>query len=328
MPEGPEVQTIVNDLNRKIVGRRITNVWTDWPKMITLRQAQGRRPGAKILPKWIKGAKIEGVRRRGKNILIDLKIADQRRTYADKRGKSQRRSASSLRESAILLIHQKMTGHLLVGKWEVKKVSGMKYQVSSIVKGPLQERVNDFIRLIFYLDNGQQLALSDLRRFAKVLFGKKEDIENLRELKNLGVDPMDPKTKFTDFKIAVSKRTRNIKQVLMDQTVISGIGNIYASDILWAAKIHPLRPASRLKKAELKKLWLATKKILKQAVKLRGTSTADFRDTAGKKGRYGEIRLAYQRAGEPCRRCKTGIKRLQFGGRSAYFCPKCQKLWR
>lgn len=304
MPEGPEVQTIVNDLNQKIVGRKIIGVWTDWPKMV--------KTGLKSLEKEIKDAKIQKARRLGKNILI----------YLTKKTNNQ----ELITNNYILLVHQKMTGHLLIGKWEVKRVSSMKYQVSSIVKGPMQERVNDFIRLIFYLDNGQMLGLSDLRRFAKVLFGKREQIENLRELKNLGVDPTDPKTKFTDFKSTITKRTRNIKQVLMDQTVISGVGNIYADDILWFTKIHPLRRASDLNEKELKSIWLATRSILKKAIKLRGTSTADFRDTAGKKGNYGNVVLAYRRTGLPCKRCKTPIKRIKIGGRSSHFCPKCQKL--
>ena len=294
MPELPEVQTIVNDLNHKIVGRKITNAWTDWPKMI--------KTGANAFAKGIKGAKIKSVRRRGKNILI----------YLD--------------EDRLLLIHQKMTGHLLVGKWGIKKVTGSKYRVVSTVKGALQEKVNDYIHLIFYLDNDQQLALSDMRKFAKVLFGKIKEIENLKELKNLGVDPIDPKTSFADFKSAITKRKRNIKQVLMDQTVISGVGNIYADDILWSAKTHPLKPSSSLSDVELRTIWSAMKKILKKAIELRGTSVADFRDTAGKKGRYGDIRLAYQLTGKPCHRCKTPIKRIKLGGRSAHFCPKCQLL--
>ena len=293
MPEGPEVETIVRDLNKKIVSRRIIRTWTDWPKMI--------KTGHKAFEKKIKGARMQRVRRRGKNILIDL---DKNR---------------------LLLIHQKMTGHLLVGKWEIKKEE-MKYRPVPVVKGPLQERVNDFIRLILYLDNGQQLALSDLRRFAKVLFGKTKDIENLRELKSLGVDPMDPKARFTDFAAAVGKRSRNIKQVLMDQTVVSSVGNIYADDILWTTKIHPLRRANDLTEKELKAVWLAARKILNKATKLRGTSTADFRDTAGKKGSYGNVVLAYRRTGLPCRRCKTPIKRIKTGGRSSHFCPKSQRL--
>lgn len=293
MPEGPEVETIVNDLNRKIIGRRIIGIWTDWPRMI--------KTGFKPFESEIKGAKIKAVRRLGKNILIDL----------DK--------------DRLLLIHQKMTGHLLVGKWKIKR-EGLKDRPVPLVEGPLQERVNDFIRLIFHLDNGQMLGLSDMRRFAKVLFGKREQIENLRELKNLGVDPVDPKTAFKDFAAAITKRTRNIKQVLMDQAVISGVGNIYADDILWFTKIHPLRKASDLTQKELKSIWLATRSILRKAIKLRGTSVADFRDTAGKKGGYGNVVLAYRRTGLPCKRCQTPIKRVKIGGRSAHFCPKCQKL--
>ncbi len=113
----------------------------------------------------------------------------------------------------------------------------------------------------------------------------------------------------------------------MDQNVISGIGNIYADDILFAAKIHPLKKVEKLSEKELKAIFEATKKILKKAVKLRGTSTSDYRDTSGKKGGYGNVRLVYQREGENCPRgCGGVIKRIKIGGRSAHYCPACQRL--
>jgi formamidopyrimidine-DNA glycosylase len=303
MPELPEVETIVRDLRRKIRGRRIVGVWTDWPKMI-------KRPPLKDFERQTKGARIKEIRRRGKNILIELSYPPPWRDRPP---------------TAILLIHQKMTGHLLVGRWRIKKEK-KGIRVESLIQGPLQEKVNDYIHLIFYLDNGEMLALSDLRKFAKVLFGRVEEVENLKEIKALGPDPLDPKTRFTDFRRGITRRQRAIKQVLMDQTVVSGIGNIYADDILWLAKIHPQKPANQLTGGELKSLWLAAKRVLKTAIKLRGTSVADFRDTAGRPGRYGGVRLAYQRTGSPCRRCATPIKRLKLGGRSAHFCPTCQQL--
>ena len=112
----------------------------------------------------------------------------------------------------------------------------------------------------------------------------------------------------------------------MDPEVIAGIGNIYSDDILWAAKIHPFKPANKLNVKELNGLWKAIHQVLKKALKLRGTSSSDYRDTSGKEGGYADYRLVYQREGEPCQRCKMAITRVKLGGRSAHYCPKCQKL--
>lgn len=290
MPELPEVQTIVNDLNKKIIGRRITGVWFDWARTI-------KRPKAGKLAQLVKGAKIERVKRTGKNILI----------YLDK--------------NKLILVHQKLTGHLLVGKW---RIAGRK--PIAIEPTALKEKVNDYIHLIFYLDNGQMLGLSDLRKFAKVLCGPKEEIENLPELKGLGPDSLGESFKVQKFQSLIAGEKRKIKQVLLDQTVVAGIGNIYSDDILWQAKVNPFKPANGLSSAESAAIYKAMKAILNKAVKLRGTSTSDFRDTAGKAGGYTEKRLVYQREGEPCRRCKTPIKRIKMAGRSAHFCSQCQKL--
>lgn len=300
MPELPEVQTVVNDLNRKIIGRKIVGVWFDWPKMLKDPLDQQKNKIAhkhiKIFEKAIKGKKILQVKRRAKNILIYLS------------------------GGLMLLIHQKMTGHFLVGKWQINGKRIIPLEPKEAVVDPY----NSYIHLIFYLDNGKMLALSDLRKFAKVIFGEVGQIENLSELKRLGPEPLDQKFKFQEFKEIIKKERRKIKQVLMDQKVISGIGNIYSDDILWQAKVHPFKPANKLSEKDLKRIWIAMKNILKKALKLRGTSVSDFRDTSGKKGGYGEARLVYQREGEKCSRCGTIIKRVKIGGRSAHYCPKCQ----
>ncbi len=290
MPELPEVQTVVDDLNKKIIGRKITGVWFDTPKII-------KKPKAKDFEKNIKGAKIESAARRAKNILIYLS------------------------GNRLLLVHQKMTGHMLVGKWQ-KTNSGWK----SLLGGRFDEKVNGYIHIVFFLDNGQMLVLSDLRKFAKVLLGPREEIEKMPALQKLGIEPLSKEFTFEKFKTIIKKEKRKIKAVLMYQEKISGICNIYSDEILWEAKVHPFRPANSLNDSELKKIYLATGKILKRALKLRGTSTSDFRDTAGVKGKFGEVLNVYRREGKPCPRCGAVIVRQKMGGRSAHFCPRCQIL--
>ena len=172
MPELPEVQTIVDDLNKKIIRRKITSVWFDAPKII-------KKPKARELEKQIKGLKIIKVDRLGKNILIYL--TNNQKPTAHK---------------YILLVHQKMTGHLLVGKWQIKKNKAV-----ALAEGVLREKVNNYIHAIFYLDNGFQLALSDLRKFAKIVFGPEEEIKNLPDVKDIGIDPFDKKLSFKVFAI-------------------------------------------------------------------------------------------------------------------------------
>jgi len=293
MPELPEVQTTVNDLNRKIKGLTITGIWTDWPKYF--KRSIG---GWETFRKIVKGKKIKKIRRIGKNIIFDLSHDKE------------------------ILIHQKLTGHLLVGHWQIKNNLPI-----STEKGLLAEKVNNYIHAIFWLNKNKMMGFSDLRKFGKILVTDKRDFDNLKDLKDIGPDPLTPKFGFNEFKSLISRKRGPIKKILMDQNIVSGIGNIYSDEILFAAKIHPLRKAEKLGDKELRAIFEAAKKILKKAIKLRGTSTSDYRDTAGKAGRYTEVRLVYQREGEKCpQRCGGTIKRLKINGRSAHFCPYCQKL--
>ncbi len=301
MPELPEVQTVVDDLNRKVKGRTIVGLWFDWPKALKDPLDQQRDKIAhkhvKVFRKVIIGKKILKAQRRAKNILIYLS------------------------GGYLMLVHQKMTGHFLVGKWKITKNKPIALEPKEMVLDPY----NGYIHLIFYLDDGRMLAFSDLRKFAKVLLGTTGQIENLKELRELGPEPLDPKFKFADFKKIIHNERRKIKPVLMDPTIISGIGNIYSDEILWQVGVHPFRPAHRIADAKLRKMYKATRQILTHAIKLRGTSFGDFRDTSGKAGLYGDIRKVYGKEGKPCPSCKTKIVRKKIGGRSAHFCPKCQK---
>jgi formamidopyrimidine-DNA glycosylase len=289
VPELPEVETIVRDLNKKVLKRTFIDVWTDWKKMIKKPQ------DFNVFKGELKGKRIEKINRKGKNILFMLSG-----------GKT-------------LLIHQKLTGHLLLGKWgEQEKIW------KPLVPGPLADPMNRFLHLIFWLDDGKQLALSDLRKFAKVEMANSRDIEESAELKGLGPDPLERSFTFSRFAEVLKKKKGKIKQALMDQTIISGIGNIYSDEILWEAKIHPFKETSELKRGELRKIFKAMKEVLRKAVKLRGESFSDFRDLEGKKGYFDKARKVYRREGEKCPRCGTKIERKKIGGRSAHFCPKCQ----
>jgi len=293
MPELPEVESTIRGLKKNIIGRRILDVWTDNEKMI-------KRPRTfKDFRRELRGVTIESVRRRGKNILIDLS------------GKK------------TLLIHQKLTGHLLIGKWKFQKEKWI-----SNVSGPLfDDSRNDYIHLIFFLDKNKDLALSDLRKFAKAELWNRKDLESSESFSKLGPEPLEEGFTFNKFKQALETRKRGrIKQVLMDQHMIVGIGNIYSDEILWQSKIHPFKDVSKLNEKELKEIYQTTKKILKKAIKLKGTSFSDFRLINGSKGHYQTERKAYQRHGEKCFRCGNKIQRKKIGTRSAHFCPHCQKL--
>lgn len=288
MPELPEVETTTLELKNKVLRRTFLDVWTDFPKMI-------KRPRTfKEFKKKIKNKRIEKIYRKGKNIIFDLS------------------------GNFSLLIHQKLTGHLLSGKW---KMENGKWEAQ--IEGPLKDDpTNRFLHLIFWLDSGKMLALSDLRKFAKVELAKKEEIK--KEVERLGPDPLE--IDFKEFKRRLTKKKGKIKQVLMDQEVISGVGNIYSDETLFAARIHPFKEVSKIKEKELKNLFLALRKILKKAIELKGESISDYRTPSGEKGNFDSQRKVYRKKGEKCFRCGSKIQRIKISGRSTHFCPKCQKL--
>jgi len=290
MPELPEVETTIRGLKKKVLKRTFIVVWTDWKKTI-------KKPkDFKRFQKELKNKKIQKIWRRGKNIILELS------------------------QGYSLLIHQKLTGHLLHGIWNLESGIWIPKNDSN-----LKEKVNSYIHLMFFLDNGKMLALSDLRKFAKVELWKTEELLNSEEFKKLGPEPLERSFTFEKFKKTLANKKGKIKQVLMNQEIIAGIGNIYSDEALWRARIHPFKNVSKLKEKELKQLYKRIKEVLEKSVKLHGESFSDYRDIEGRRGRFDEMRKVYGREKEKCFRCKSEIKRLKIGGRSAHFCPKCQK---
>lgn len=291
MPELPEVQTIIDDLNRKIKGDTITGFWSDWKKTV-------RMPVEKF-EREIKGQKILSASRIGKNIFINLSG-----------GKT-------------IYIHLKMTGHLLV-KSQIQNPNVKKNQKSKQLDY-FSDKVNQYIHHIFYLKSGRTLEFSDLRKFGKIILEDTDKIEEVKEIKSLGVDAMSKEFTFEKFDEILDKKKTVIKMLLMDQSKLAGVGNIYASEILFEAGILPTRPAEKISREERKKLYHAIKKTLEKGIKLRGTSDSDYRDTAGAPGGFQKVLKVYRRAGKKCWKCGTMVQRIKLGQRGTFFCPVCQK---
>lgn len=289
MPELPEVQTVVSDLNQKIVGDTIVGFWSDWPSAI-------KGETRKRFEKEIVNRKILGVRRIGKNIFVDLSG-----------GKT-------------LYLHLKMTGHLLIKS----KVESQKSE--SFFK----DRVNQYVHHSWKLEGkkGQMIDLdfSDMRKFAKIVLVDTDKVLELKEIKALGIDAMDPKFDAQYFQAILAKRPkRKIRDILMDQTLIAGIGNIYLSEVLYASGILPTRLASKISPEEAKLLHRVIIKTLKKAIKMRGTSDSDYRDTSGAPGGFQKVLRVYRKTGKKCPKCATIIQRAKIGQRSVFFCATCQK---
>lgn len=290
MPELPEVETTKKDLSKKIILEKVKGCWVGLPNRTFIRSDFKKRDYSEI----IKGGKIENVYRKGKNIIIDLS------------------------NGVSILMHQKISGHILFGKWQYD--SGKWISKDKL----LAQKINSFIYFIIFLTNGNMIALSDPRKFFKVEFWKKEDLEESQAIKELGPDALEIDLK--RFQGLLGKRKQGIKKLLLNQSFISGIGNIYSDEMLWDAAISPFRKANSLKEDETKKLFKSMRKILKESLRYKGDSTSDYRLITGEEGSYQKRHKVYQRDGEKCPRNDGGIiKREKFGNRSLRYCPICQK---
>jgi formamidopyrimidine-DNA glycosylase len=299
MPELPEVTTTVNGLNQSLPQLEIMDVWSDYH----LKTANRRTDNIKnkkyfdFFRKEIVGEKVVNAERRGKNVLIHLT-----------NGKT-------------ILIHMKMTGHLLYGKYEW---NGKKWHSNAPL---LSDSFNQFVHLIFSLSNGKHLAFSDMRKFAKVILFETHLRNSHVDLVGLGPEPLDDLSLEVFTSQLQKKPTGRIKTVLMDQSVLAGIGNIYSDEILWEASVHPERAPKTLSKSELQKMWSAMKKILEASIEMGGDSMSDYRNLYGEKGAFQNSHKVYRRAKEKCLKkgCDGIIHRKIIGGRSAHFCNKHQK---
>jgi formamidopyrimidine-DNA glycosylase len=203
----------------------------------------------------------------------------------------------------VLAVHLKLTGRLLVRKKGVPK--------------------DDWQHVVISLSGNKELRFADLRKFGWIkLLKDRKELEKL--LSEFGPEPLDS-LDLRRFKEILSSTSRSIKIVLMDQKKISGVGNIYANDALFLARINPRRPAKGITDKEAKKLFRAIEKVLRAGIKYRGASDQYYLDALGRKGAYQDHFLTYGRQGKKCFDCGGKIKKIKIGGRGTFFCPKCQK---
>lgn len=303
MPELPEVQTTVNGLNATVKGRKIIDVWTSYKSAHKMHQGSIKDPKFFLdFKKKVRNQKIIKSERRAKNILIHLTGGHT------------------------ILIHMKMTGHLLYGKYEFKKGVWISHENKF-----LSDPFNSHIRLVFSLDNGKHLAFSDMRKFAKVTLIETAKLNESLHVFHLGPEPLSSSFTYKVFKEQLLKRPKGkVKQVLMDQTLIAGIGNIYSDEILWRANVHPLSAPEKIPEKNLKLIYEATTEILKRGIDFGGDSMSDYRNIHGKRGKFQDEHKAYRKQKTRCTKpkCKGILERLVVGGRSAHFCPVHQKLFK
>jgi formamidopyrimidine-DNA glycosylase len=210
--------------------------------------------------------------------------------------------AIELDNGNIWLIHLGMTGQLIIGHPD--------------------EPLRPHDHLVFALGNGQYLRYNDTRRFGLMAVGSEEEVEAWT---SLGVEPLQPAFSSRYLWGEVQKTQRTIKDVLMDQRVVAGIGNIYASELLFRAGVRPMRTATTLSRSEVEQIVKAAKAVLREAIRHRGSSISDYLDGEGQPGSFQARFRVYDREDRPCRKCGTPIQREVRGGRSAFFCPVCQR---
>ena len=309
MPELPEVTTTTEGLQNVLPGLVIVDIWTDLAKDTqNFKAFLGTIKEGKFFKKFKKelvGQKIINVERRAKNILINTSGGQT------------------------ILIHLKMTGHLLYGQYIYNKKSNS-WMPKDGERESLFDPYNRFIHVVFSFSNGKQVAFCDSRKFGKVTMLKSNTIRESSHLKDLGPEPLEKTFNYANFKKQLFLKPRGkIKTVLMDQSVISGIGNIYSDEMLWLSLIHPESIVENIPSEKLEILYKEMKDILKKGINFGGDSMSDYRNIDGEKGNFQKHHNVYQKKNDPCSRpgCLGVIIRKVIGSRSSHLCNKCQKLY-
>ncbi len=240
------------------------------------------------LEQHLPGRRIEAVERYGKFMLLRLSAAN--------RGSATNGDAAP----AALLVHLGMTGQ--------------------IAPRPAGQPLEKHTHVCMLLDDGRELRYTDARRFGRIAYLTKALLAE--ELTGFGADPLEVNQQ--EFADRICGRRARIKALLLDQSVLRGVGNIYADESLWRARIHPARLGAQLNRKQAETLRRVLQDVLRKAIVLRGSSISDFLDAEGEPGEYQRHHRTYGRQGKNCYRCKTPIRRATVAGRSSYFCPRCQ----
>jgi formamidopyrimidine-DNA glycosylase len=301
MPELPEVEYTARQLRQAIMGATIIDACVFWTRTI----------GHPDLPDFlaeIRGRSIQGIRRRGKLLIIDLD------------------------DDLLLTIHRRMTGNLflLPPGWELDTSLRERDPLAWSTVGPLfsnqdqQDSRTSYCRVCFNLADGRRLLYTDPRKFGRIALWPRE--REAEALQGLGIEPLSEEFTTEALASALQGRKGAIKPLLLDQRVIAGVGNIYADEALYYAFIHPLRPAASLAPEEIERLREGIVRVLQLGIEHGGTSFNEFRDLWGEAGENYDHVHVYQQDGQPCPRCGTPLERIVVAQRGTHYCPNCQRL--
>jgi formamidopyrimidine-DNA glycosylase len=289
MPELPEVEVVKRSLSNKVQNSII--------KRIKINDGRLRYDIDKKEIRKIVGLKLKKIERRSKFLLFYFN------------------------ENTIMLAHLGMTGKFFfIDQNKIKFKTSFYYNIDNT-----KDHKHD--RVIFFLNKKRKLIYNDVRKFGFLKILNNNSFNNNFHLKNLGPEPLENTFNYIYFKQYIKSRNRIIKDILMDQKFVSGIGNIYANEILFLSKINPLRKVKSLKESEIKNIIKFTKKVLKDSINAGGSTIKDFSTSNGKKGSFQQYFKVYGKKGEHCSNtnCKTKIIKSTSYNRTTFFCSNCQK---
>lgn len=289
MPELPEVETVRAGLSRLLPGRTVAGVQHNWPKSFPNAPADVRR--------FLVGAQVQDVQRRAKVLIITLSSG-----YA-------------------LVIHLKMTGQLVYRGQHERFGAG---HPSHSLVGELPDSTT---RVQLTFTDGSQLFFNDQRKFGWMRLLPAAEVAQLDFFQKVGPEPLAADFTARDFAARLRRRSRSaVKAALLDQTVVAGVGNIYADESLWGAKIHPLTRVRNLSDRQLAALYRSLVGVLRLSIQKGGSTDRNYVDAEGKRGSYLSFANVFRRQGKPCPRCGTTIIKIKAAGRGTHLCPHCQVL--
>ena len=288
MPELPEVETVVRGLNRLILKKKIMQVKHDWPKSFPNLE--------KDVNDFMIGAEIRKVQRRGKAIIIELN------------------------NGWALVTHLRMTGQMV---YRGEENWGAGHPNDDF----LNDLPNKSTRVEIDFEDQTKLFFNDQRKFGYMKLLPEPEIEELSFFQKLGPEPLEDNFTVEIFKERLLKKKNSlVKPTILDQSVIAGVGNIYADEALWRAKIHPETRIKDFSNIDFKNLHESIRFVMNKSIEKGGSTDRNYVNADGSRGNYLEYAAVYHKNGQPCKRCGTEISKIRVGGRGTHFCENCQKI--
>ncbi len=289
MPELPEVETYVRALKPLLNGKTILEAEVRWPRTIAA-------PDASIFPDLVRGRRFASFRRRGKYMLLGLDSGET------------------------LIVHLRMTGELRIhgpAPGPLDHDSALGASTADLQVPPADHHTH----VIFQLDTGEELRFRDIRKFGRIWLVTDEE----SVVGKLGPEPLDAEFLPQHLERALARRTASIKSLLLNQSIVAGVGNIYADEALFRARIDPRRAGGQLNAEEIVRLHQGLQDVLQAGIEAQGSSLQNYAPPTGGKGGFQEKFQVFRRGGEPCFHCNAPISRIVLAQRSTHFCPDCQK---